>query len=49
MTGMTSTTTVMTVCKLVIVYSFLPFNGGRLSNEYNAACRKKKELRLFFK
>lgn len=49
MTGMTSTTTIMTVIKVEMVYSFLPFNGGRLSNEYNAACRKKKELRLFFK
>lgn len=48
MTGMTSTTTVMTVCKLVMVYSFLPFNGGRLSNEYNAACRKKKRTAIIF-
>jgi len=48
MIGMTSTTTIMTVIKLKMVYSFFPVNGGRLSNEYNAAYPNKKRTVIIF-
>jgi hypothetical protein len=48
MTGMTSTTTIIIVMQEEIVCTSLPVNGGRLSNEYNAANPIKKRTVIIF-